>query len=756
MNLSRTARTVALATLAYTLLTIAYSWPLPINMMRGVAHDPGDPILNAWILWWTTQAVPLTEAWWNAPMFYPAVGTFAFSEHLLGQAFISAPLIALTGSPLFGYNVTLLATYVLSGLGAYFLAYTLTRRHDASFVAGLAFAFAPYRVAQLPHIQVLTSFWTPVCLAALHRYDREPSPRWAGLAAGAWLMQSLSNGYYMFFLSVLLALWFVWFAIGRWPLAQIARLAAFFLVAALLLLPVLLGYKEILQDTYGFARHLGTIQDFSADIGALLHASDEMWLWGWVHAIRKPEGELFPGPTIVLLSLFAVFAARPFAATAELSRTRWWLRRIFLVLFVVLVMAALLPSIYGTWRLSIGGVRLVSIARADKPATLAALALLGWMSTLPMMVAATRRRSVLPFYALAAFAMWVLALGPDPTFFKMRAMYQAPYGWLMRLPGFDGLRVPARFWMMCLACLSVLAALAIHRLSGRTRRIVASLAAVGLLLDGWPREFSVRAEPERRPTPPRVFARLDLPMTDDRDALALYQQTFDGVPLYNGFSGYGAPHQYALRELLIAGDHRILQALSAPGPVGVVIDHESDHDGAYRKFVSSYPGVTPHESHARWSSYIIPANGKGDLLPDRTGVPVPIKALTAFPSQPNAPRALDGNLKTRWSGGLQKSAADFTIELQSAGRVNQLVVALGEFMADFPVKLRLEVSADGTTWDVVHLGDTALHAYYAARRHPKEIPVVYPIERDNVRFIRLTQLGWGTHDWSIPEVQVLR
>ena len=756
MKLSSNGRAVALAALAYTVLTLAYSWPLPINMMRGVAHDPGDPILNAWILWWTTQAVPLTAAWWNAPMFYPAAGTFAFSEHLLGQAPIAAPLIALTGSPLFGYNVTLLATYVLSGLGGYFLAFTLTKRHDAAFVAGLAFAFAPYRVAQLPHIQVLTSFWTPVCLAALHRYDREPATRWAALAAGAWLMQSLSNGYYMFFLSVLLALWFAWFAIGRWSLAQFARLAGFFAVAAMLLLPVLLGYKDILQDTYGFSRHLGTVQDFSADVGALLHASDEVWLWGWVHAIRKPEGELFPGPTIVLLALFAVFAARPFAATAELSRTRWWLRRIFAVLFVLLIIGALLPFFYGSWRLTIGGVRIVSIARADKPLTLAALALLGWMSTLPMMVAATRRRSVLPFYALAAFAMWVLALGPDPTFFKMRALYQAPYGWLMRLPGFDGLRVPARFWMMCLACLSVLAALAINRLNGRARRVVVVIAAVGLVLDGWPKEFSVRAEPERRPTPPGVFARLDLPMTDDRDALALYQQTFDRVPLYNGFSGYGAPHQYAMRELLIANDPRILQALTSRGPLGVVIDHEADEKGLYRKFIAAYPGAARHETHPSWSSYTLPASTTGDLLPDRIGDPVRIKGLHSFPSPPHTPRAIDGNLKTRWSGGVQRAAADFTIELEQPGRVGQVVTALGEFMTDFPIRLRLAVSPDGAQWETVHEGDTALHAYYAALRHPREVPVVIPVNRDNVRFIRLQQLGWGTHDWSIAEVQVLR
>jgi hypothetical protein len=756
MTLSSTVRSVALAALAYTLLTLAYSWPLPMRLMHGVAHDPGDPILNAWILWWTTKAVPLTEAWWNAPMFYPAVGTFAFSEHLLGQAIIAAPLIALTGSPLFGYNVTLLATYVLSGLGAYFLAYTLTKRHDASFVAGLAFAFAPYRLAQLPHIQVLTSFWTPICLGALHRYDREPSARWAALAAGAWLMQSLSNGYYMFFLTVLLAVWFAWFAIGRWSLAQLARLAGFFAVAGVVLLPVILGYKEILKDTYGFSRDLGTIRDFSADVGALLHASDELWLWGWVHAVRRAEGELFPGPAIVVLSLFAVFAARPFAASIEPTRTRWWLRRIFAVLFAALVVGATLPAMYGSWRLTIGGVRLVSIARADKPLTLAVFALIAWMMTLPRVSAALRRRSFVLFYGFAAFAMWAFTLGPDPEFFGHRAIYQAPYGWLMRLPGFDGLRVPARFWMMTLACLSVLAAFAIQRLRGRARQIVTAAAAIAILLDGWPREFSVRAEPERRPTPPNVATRLDLPMTDDRDALALYQQTFDSVPLNNGFSGYGAPHQYAMRELLLASDHAILRALAARGPLGVVIDHESDPEQAYRKFVASYPGAVRHETHPTWSSYVIGASEGGDLLPDRAGEAVPIKTVTAFPSQPNWVYAVDSNLKTRWSGGIQKGPADFTIELQGPSRVRQLVIALGEFYTDFPIELRLEVSSDGSAWDVVYRGSTALHAYYAALRHPKEVPVVYPIERENVRFIRMTQLGWGTHDWSIPEVRVLR
>jgi hypothetical protein len=750
------ARAVAFAALGYIVLTIAYTWPLPLHLMHGVAHDPGDPILNAWILWWSTQAVPLTAQWWNAPMFYPAPGTFAFSEHLLGLAPLAAPLIALTHNALFGYNVALLATFVFSALGAYFLGYTLTRRHDAAFVSGLAFAFAPYRVAQLPHIQVLAAYWTPVCLAALHRYDRDKQTRWAAVAAGAWLMQALSNGYYLFFLSVLLVLWFAWFAIGRWSLAEVGRIVLPFVAAGVLLVPVLLGYKQILVDTYGFSRGLGAIQDFSADIGALLQASDELWLWGWVHAIRKPEGDLFPGPTIVILALFAVFAAHPFAAAAETTKVRRRLRRVFGVLFVVLMIATILPIVYGPWRLTIGGVRIVSIARADKPLTLAMFAAFGWMSTLPMMVAAARRRSPLPFYALAAFTMWVFALGPDPTFFKMRALYQAPYGWLMRLPAFDGLRVPARFWMMSLVCLSVVAALAINRLRGRSRRMVVAIAAVGLCLDGWPKEFSVRAEPERRPTPAGVFARLDLPMTDDRDVLALYQQTFDRVPLFNGFSGYGAPHDYAMRELLHAVDPRILHALTSHGPLGVVIDHEADADGGFRKFITAYPGAVLQQTHPTWSSYKLPGSGDGDLLPDRAGSPLRIKSLDAFPSPPHTPRAIDGNLKTRWSGGVQRASADFTIELEQPSHVGQLVTDLGEFFTDFPVRLQLEVSADGSQWETVYVGSTALHAYYAALRHPKQIPLVFPVNRDMVRFLRMKQLGWGTHDWSIAEVRVLQ
>ena len=84
------------------------------------------------------------------------------------------------------------------------------------------------------------------------------------------------------------------------------------------------------------------------------------------------------------------------------------------------------------------------------------------------------------------------------------------------------------------------------------------------------------------------------------------------------------------------------------------------------------------------------------------------------------------------------------------------MIDLGVFMTDFPKRLQIDVSADGTSWEAAWAGDTALHAYYGAIRHPRELPLVFAVNRDAVRFIRLRQTESGKHDWSIPELHVLR
>src|SRR5262249_30549184 len=259
----RGARAIGVACAAYTAAALAYTWPLAARL-NGVPHDRADPLLTTWFLWWSgTRAVPLTAHWWNAPMFFPATGAFAFSEPLLGLTPIATPFTLVTGQPLVGHNIAFIATYVLGALGAHFLAWTLTRRHDVSAIAAIAFAFAPYRLPQAPHIQVLASFWTPVCLGALHRYAQTWRVRWIVFASASWVLQGLCCGYFALFLAVLVGLWFLWFAVGRWPVQRLAVAASAFAAGALVLSPFMRGYQVILQDIYGFKRSIGEMGMFS-------------------------------------------------------------------------------------------------------------------------------------------------------------------------------------------------------------------------------------------------------------------------------------------------------------------------------------------------------------------------------------------------------------------------------------------------------------------------------------------------------------
>jgi len=68
----------------FVVLSVVMTWPLAPNLDRAVA-DPGDPLLNAWIMEWTWHSLTTDPAnFWHAPIFHPLRYTIAFSENLLG------------------------------------------------------------------------------------------------------------------------------------------------------------------------------------------------------------------------------------------------------------------------------------------------------------------------------------------------------------------------------------------------------------------------------------------------------------------------------------------------------------------------------------------------------------------------------------------------------------------------------------------------------------------------------------------------
>jgi hypothetical protein len=744
-----------LAGALYLLVSVAITWPLVPNLGSHVANDLGDSLLNMFIMAWNARTVPLTEQWWNMPQFHPAPGSTAFSEHLLGLSPITTPVLLLTHNPVLAYNLALFLSFPLTALAAHLLAWSLTKRHDAALVSGIAFGFAPYRTAQLAHVQVLSSYWMPLALAGLVRYFDDRRVRWLVLFAAAWLMQALACGYYFFYLSVLIGLWLLWFVVGRERWGDLARVFGVWAAAVLAIAPVLYGYWRI-QRQYGMRRWPNEIAAFSADVASVFKAPPALRLWGWLDAIDRPESELFPGLTIlVLIVAGAVVGWRTLAA----GRRRLPAVPVLVAAAVVFLIVSPTPILFGPWKLEIAGVRLLSVGTPHKPLSVA-VALLAISAALsPTARALWTRRSRLAFFLFATVAMWLFALGPAPTLMGQPVLYKAPYTWLMYIPGVEGIRVPARFWMLAVLCLSIAAALAIVGLTARWPRLrhtIVALACAGILADGWPTPVRLPAAPDRRPNRTGAQARLDLPLSVPHDLHALYWAVFHERPLMNGYSGYFAPHYWVLRHLVEQADHDVLSAMASFGDIEVVVDHAADDDRRMRAYVSSHPAAEKVFASEQYSSYRIRSAGQPAAHPRIEGATVSIASASATVGRHLLARINDGDLISRWEGGRGQQPGDtLTIDLGSRRQVRGVELDLGGYVADFPRRLRIETSTDGTSWEERWSGSGGGAALAGALLDARLMPLFFEFSPAPARYIRLTQLGADpVFYWSVAEMKV--
>src|SRR3954449_5322180 len=181
-------RELVFAALAAVALALAMHWPLPLHIGRDVARDLGDPLPQAWQVAWDGHALlhqPLD--WFQANIFWPLPNSLAFSDALVGYA-----PVGIFGSGVHAavarYDVLFLFAYALAFFGAYLLARELGAGRAGSFVAGAAFAYAPWRLEQDGHLHVLSSGGIPLALALLVRgYRRDSVPTVvAGWLVATW------------------------------------------------------------------------------------------------------------------------------------------------------------------------------------------------------------------------------------------------------------------------------------------------------------------------------------------------------------------------------------------------------------------------------------------------------------------------------------------------------------------------------------------------------------------------------------------
>jgi len=745
-------RIYAYAFAGYTALAFVLTYPLVWRLTSTIPHDLGDPLLSTTILWWNAHTLPLTDRWWDGFAFYPAGGMLAFSDHRLGESLLATPLQWVGASPLTAYNVTLLATFPMCAIAAHWLGFTLTRRHDTAAIGGLAYGFCPYRIAHLPHLELLAAFGMPAALAALHRYTDTGRWRWLAVFATALLVQGLCSSYYFLFFSVLLALWLLWFT-RRDGLGRLLAILIAAACAVVALLPVAIGYSRI-HAYYGLTRPFYEIVRLSADVTSYLTAHETLRFWGWTARWAKSEGELFPGATIAMLALVGgAIAWRREAMRDRLDRLSLWL----------LPVAGLYAAIafcgwaYAPWQVAFAGVRISSDAPFKSMST-ALLAVAVWLAASSKLRGAYARRSPLAFYAIATVVLALCSLGPKPTFMGHQFLYEPPYAWLMRFPIFDAIRVPARFGLPVMLALAMTGALAFNRLrfTGRTRSSFAALLLIGIVADGWIKPLTLLTMPDTWAAwrAAGYAAVLELPLGEVYDDTpAMYRAMTHGHPLVNGSSGFEPTHYFTLRKALEEHDPAVLDGFPPGQRVLIVVDKQKDPEGRWQQFLRSLGHVTAIADEARWAFFASENPPEPPVCDGRTA---PIASISTNDRPVGGGSLTDRNPTTWWATShFQRVGDELILDLGTLVRPCAVAVSVGEFRASYPRKLAIDTSRDGQDWVTVAVQRTAGLTMRGALHDPKAVSIVIPVTASLGRFVRLRideshpKIGWTVTDVEV-------
>jgi hypothetical protein len=228
---------------------VAFTHPLVWHLSTHHAGESsGDARIYVWNLWWVKTALLQlhTDPLQTDYIFYPTGIGLALHTLALLHGLVFIPLSAGAGD-VAAANLILLATFIASALGAYALARRLGAGTHGAFLAGIAFAFCPYRLARLDgHYDLLSTQWLPLFalvflgVLELERIRAMPVVT-AGLLGAACGYTSLT---YLLYL-VLLSLVLVGFRLGGGrSRSMVGRATAVAIVVAALLSPLLLAIRR--------------------------------------------------------------------------------------------------------------------------------------------------------------------------------------------------------------------------------------------------------------------------------------------------------------------------------------------------------------------------------------------------------------------------------------------------------------------------------------------------------------------------------
>ena len=310
---------IVAATLLYCLTAFAF-FVAPVigrfgSVLLGSTPFPHDALLNAGILEWGFRAIwDPGLAIFDWPAGFPLKNTLAGTEHLLGWQPFYEPLRAAGLTVAASYNVVLLLSLVLSGIGTAIFARRLGASRAGSTLAGFLFAFNPIHVDHAIHLQTMTIAWSPFALLGLEMTLSGKGVRGPLLLAVSFLMTALCGMYFAVFLPIVLVLYasLSW-VFGRHPFSwrAVRDIVIAGAVSAVVLVPVLIPYFRYASSYGAYPHPESELATYSLSLASPFQVPPWLAVWGRTSLATGKVGiAAFPGIVASLLAIVAIVSAR--------------------------------------------------------------------------------------------------------------------------------------------------------------------------------------------------------------------------------------------------------------------------------------------------------------------------------------------------------------------------------------------------------------------------------------------------------------
>ena len=312
-------------------LAILHTWPIASAPWRYSLNHNADAQLCAWTISWIAHTFPRDPAHvFDGNIFAPEPATLTYSEPMMPQALMGAPILWLGGSPVLAFNLVLIAGLVLTAWSGWFVIVKWTGSSNAGLIAGALVAFNVHLLTRLPHLQAAHAWTLPLTLYLADRLADRVTARDAVFLALA-VSATAANSVYWLALAGLIGgvVTVIALASGRWR--QALAIAGASCLGLALAAPVLLPYVRVAAS--GATRPIEVVAQFSATPAGYLTSTSHVHR-GWSALFYRDDVNAW----------FAGFVALSLAGIGTLTSRVSRLQRRRIVMLTSLIVVGILLS----------------------------------------------------------------------------------------------------------------------------------------------------------------------------------------------------------------------------------------------------------------------------------------------------------------------------------------------------------------------------------------------------------------------------